>query len=451
MTIKERQEQFSAVIEFLEYQTAIFNSGDFCNCFDLLDESFAIFVGSGTAQQAKIIKEINRSPVSLPIILLVAKGEPLKQATAIQALVQSVQEWPVTYSELMSNFQQLKIQPSHTLLHASANQKNPLIGNSQFILQVCFLISQVANSDSTVLILGESGTGKELVARALHQESSRKNKPFVPINCGAIPAELLESELFGHEKGAFTGALATRKGRFEMAEGGTLFLDEIGDMPMQVKLLRILQERTYERVGGNKTYHCNVRIISATHRDIEDAIEKGLFRQDLFYRLNVFPIEVPALRERPEDIPLLIDDLIKQRKIAEKVSISLSADVVTALNAYHWPGNVRELANLIERLTIIKPNGAIELIDLPKKIRQISVDKLAKEDLQDYIKYSGEEAETASGKVLKNRFVNALPDDGIDLKLHLHDIEVSFIQQALEESNGVVAHAAKSSICAAQI
>jgi sigma-54 specific flagellar transcriptional regulator A len=173
---------------------------------------------------------------------------------------------------------------------------------------LCFLIDQVADSDATVLILGESGTGKEVVARALHRASSRHNHAFVPVNCGAIPAELLESELFGHEKGAFTGALATRQGRFEMAEGGTLFLDEIGDMPMpmQVKLLRVLQERSFERVGSNKTIHCDVRVISATHRDIEQAIVENLFREDLFYRLNVFPIEMPALRERVEDIPLLI-------------------------------------------------------------------------------------------------------------------------------------------------
>lgn len=440
---KERQEQFAAVIDFLEYQTVLFDSGNFSGCFDLLEESFAIFIGSGVAQQTQIIKKISAFPATLPIILLVAKAEPLKRATSVQALVQSIQEWPVTYSELMTSFQRLKIQPSNSLVQAQA--KKPLVGNSQLISQVCFLISQVANSASTVLILGESGTGKELVARALHQESSRKNKAFVPINCGAIPAELLESELFGHEKGAFTGALASRKGRFEMAEGGTLFLDEIGDMPMpmQVKLLRVLQERTYERVGGNKTYHCNVRIISATHRQIEAAIEKDLFRQDLFYRLNVFPIEVPALRERREDIPTLIDDLIAQRNLIEKVSINMTAEVITQLSAYDWPGNVRELANLIERLTIIKPNGVIEVVDLPKKIRQISTDKLAKEDFQAYMKYSGEEPAIESEVKLISSNTEILPDEGIDLKLHLHNIEVKLIQQALDDCNGVVAHAAK--------
>ncbi|MDC9728420.1 MAG: sigma-54 dependent transcriptional regulator [Methyloprofundus sp.] len=441
---KERQEQFSAVIEFLEYEIVHFTSANFSAGLDLLADSFAVFIGAGLKQQAKILKEINHSAATLPIILLVAKGEALKQPSKQQKLVQSIQEWPVTYSELMSSFQQLKIEQNHSLLQSKTTKKKPLVGSSTLISQVCFLISQVANSDATVLILGESGTGKELVARALHQESTRKDKPFVPINCGAIPAELLESELFGHEKGDFTGALASRKGRFEMAEGGTLFLDEIGDMPMpmQVKLLRVLQERTYERVGGSKTYHCDVRIISATHRDIEEAIEKDLFRQDLFYRLNVFPIEVPALRERVEDIPLLVDDLIAQRKAVSKAGISIGGEVLNALSTYDWPGNIRELANLIERLTIIKPNESIDLSDLPKKIRQMKEAKLATEDFHDYMKYSGEEAVEGSANK-EGSTLGILPNKGIDLKSHLHQIEVSLIQQALDDCHGVVAHAAK--------
>src|SRR6187397_1645012 len=187
-------------------------------------------------------------------------------------------------------------------------------GCSQSIQQIQSLIAQVAGHESSVLILGESGTGKEVVARAVHHSSPRRNRPFIAVNCGAIPADLLESELFGHEKGAFTGAVATRKGRFELAEGGTLFLDEIGDMslPMQVKLLRVLQERVFERVGGSVSHRCDVRIIAATHRNLEDAIVAGSFREDLYYRLAVFPIETPPLRERIEDLPLLVETIVSR-------------------------------------------------------------------------------------------------------------------------------------------
>ncbi|MGD8955903.1 MAG: sigma-54-dependent Fis family transcriptional regulator, partial [Chromatiaceae bacterium] len=211
-----------------------------------------------------------------------------------------------------------------------------LSGNSRATRGINKMIEQVADSDATVLILGESGTGKEVVARKLHYHSKRRGRPFVPVNCGAIPGDLLESELFGHEKGAFTGAITARQGRFELAEGGTLFLDEIGDMSlhMQVKLLRVLQERTFERVGSNKTIHCNVRIIAATHRDLEQAIKENNFREDLYYRLNVFPIEVPPLRERVEDIPVLVNDLIQRIEHEKRGSVRLTPAAVTALTHY---------------------------------------------------------------------------------------------------------------------
>ncbi|WP_252345752.1 sigma 54-interacting transcriptional regulator, partial [Shewanella indica] len=199
----------------------------------------------------------------------------------------------------------------------SANQTKlfrSLVGRSEGIANVRHLINQVAGSDATVLVLGPSGTGKEVVARNIHYLSERRDGPFIPVNCGAIPPELLESELFGHEKGSFTGAISSRKGRFELAEGGTLFLDEIGDMPlqMQVKLLRVLQERVFERVGGNKAINADVRVVAATHRNLETMIEEGEFREDLFYRLNVFPIEMPPLSERRDDIPLLLQELVSR-------------------------------------------------------------------------------------------------------------------------------------------
>ena len=250
-----------------------------------------------------------------------------------------------------------------------------LKGNSQAIVNIRKAIDQVAESDATVLILGESGTGKEIIARALHDSSLRRTKLFVPINCGAIPGELLESELFGHEKGAFTGALSARQGRFEMAEGGTLFLDEIGDMPMamQVKLLRVLQERSFERVGSNKTIHCDVRVIAATHRRLADEIKENRFREDLFYRLNVFPIEVSPLRDRIEDIPLLVKDIIACMEVSNRGSVSFTNASLAVFMQYEWPGNIRELANLIERMAIIYPNKQVDVANLPEKFQHYKV------------------------------------------------------------------------------
>ncbi|MEJ2756680.1 MAG: sigma-54-dependent Fis family transcriptional regulator, partial [Gammaproteobacteria bacterium] len=246
-----------------------------------------------------------------------------------------------------------------------------LVGTSRVVVKVRELMAQVADKDVNVLITGESGTGKEVVARNLHYNSHRRHKPFVPVNCGAIPAELLESELFGHEKGAFTGAVVARPGRFELAEGGTLFLDEIGDMPlhMQVKILRVLQERTYERVGSAKTHTADVRIIAATHRNLMSHIEAGTFREDLYYRLNVFPIEMPALRERPEDIPLLLNELIARIENEKRGSIRFNSAAIMTLCRHDWPGNVRELANLVERLVITHPYGVIGVKELPARFR----------------------------------------------------------------------------------
>ena len=247
-----------------------------------------------------------------------------------------------------------------------------LVGQSARLEAVRRLIEQVANTDTNVLILGESGTGKEVAARSLHYRSVRRDKPFVPVNCGAIPHDLLESELFGHEKGAFTGAINARQGRFEMAEGGTLFLDEIGDMSlaMQVKLLRVLQERVFERVGANKSITADVRIVAATHRNLEDDIKAGRFREDLYYRLNVFPIEIPPLRERLEDLPLLLAEINDRLNRGRNTTVQMSPAAYAALKAHLWPGNVRELANLIERLGILHGGKPVALEDLPPKYRR---------------------------------------------------------------------------------
>jgi sigma-54 specific flagellar transcriptional regulator A len=348
-------------------------------------------------------------------------------------------------------------------------------GTSFAIRDVISLIRQVAEHDSTVLILGESGTGKEVAARAVHELSPRRQRPFVAVNCGAIPAELLESELFGHEKGAFTGAVATRKGRFEIAEGGTLFLDEIGDMSptMQVKLLRVLQERVFERVGNHVQVRCNVRIIAATHRNLEDSITTGAFREDLYHRLNVFPIEMPALRSRIEDLPLLVRDFIAHNIAEGRGQVQLSPLSLAALSLYRWTGNVRELANLIERLSIVCSGRVAHVGDLPAKYRpsdwtavteppQISLAEqhshipaslefLFGDEGAPELLSAGALLEAADTQQLAPRVTEPagiidaalLPAAGIDLRAHLTQIERRLIEQALERSHGTVAHAAR--------
>ena len=302
-------------------------------------------------------------------------------------------------------------------------RRHRLTGNSASIRQVRQLIEQVADFSTNVLVTGQSGTGKELVARTIHDLSDRADKPFVPINCGAIPADLLESELFGHKKGAFTGAISDRTGRFELAEGGTLFLDEIGDMSldMQVKLLRVLEERSFERIGSNKTQQCDVRIIAATHRDLPAAVEAGEFREDLYYRLNVFPIEMPPLYKRVSDLPQLLDELLIQHVGENAGNLRVSPAALQALASYSWPGNIRELSNLVERLAIIKPEGIIEVDDLPAKYREASAQPPAE----------------------PNNVSEALQLSQENLKDYLQGLEQDLIQQAFTAANGVVAKAAK--------
>jgi sigma-54 specific flagellar transcriptional regulator A len=346
-------------------------------------------------------------------------------------------------------------------------------GVSRAMRDVHRLIQQVAPFDSNVLILGESGTGKELAARHIHELSGRGQHPFVPVNCGAIPAELLESELFGHEKGAFTGALSARIGRFEFAEGGTLFLDEIGDMSlqMQVKLLRVLQERSFERVGSNRTIRCNVRIIAATHRDLEAAIVAGQFREDLYYRLNVFPLQMPPLRDRLDDLPMLIDTLVERQAQVRGRRIRVTPDAMQCLAMNRWPGNVRELANLLERLAILFPGSTVTANDLPARYRASSTPQwtdvnlriVTRSELTPALASKAERAAEhaytpaifdgaqgdddahgdASADAPADWLGGALPRGGIDLKDHLNAIEIGLIRKALEEADGTVAEAAR--------
>lgn len=308
-----------------------------------------------------------------------------------------------------------------------------LIGNSADTEHVRRMIEQVAPSLATVLITGESGTGKEVVARNIHERSGREG-PFVAVNCGAIPEHLLESELFGHERGAFTGAVKARAGRFEQAKGGTFFLDEIGDMPtvMQVKLLRVLEERVIERVGSTESIPVDVRMIAATHHDLPKRIAEGKFREDLFYRLSVFPIEIAPLRARSEDIPLLIDEFIRRLAAEKSVSLRIARDAMQVLKDYSWAGNVRELANLIERLVVIKPNGMINVGDLPWPI----VERIEPEPEATEIVNSKLNSVSSTVRV-------DLPKEGLDLKRYLAKIEQDMIHQALLEADGVVQRAAQ--------
>ncbi len=338
-------------------------------------------------------------------------------------------------------------------------------GTSVLIRDVISLIRQVAGHDSTVLVLGESGTGKEVCARAIHDLSPRRSRPFVAVNCGAIPADLLESELFGHERGAFTGAVSARKGRFEIAEGGTLFLDEIGDMSptMQVKLLRVLQERVFERVGNQTPMRCNVRIIAATHRNLEESIQRGTFREDLFHRLNVFPIEMPALRARIEDLPLLVRDCIATNLSEGRGRVQLSPRVLGALALCPWTGNVRELANLIERLSIVCAGRVVEVRDLPPKYRPpvdwtleikaldpasvIAEEEHMTEEtalsVLEEVELEGKQHQQAPSNNHAVESLAVLPEQGLDLREHLLTIERQLIEQALQRSRGTVAQAAR--------
>jgi transcriptional regulator with GAF, ATPase, and Fis domain len=288
-----------------------------------------------------------------------------------------------------------------------------MIGESKSILQVFKMIEKVCDTNTTVLIHGESGTGKELIARALHFNSERREGPFIPVNCGAIPSELLESELFGHEKGAFTHAVRTRMGRFELADGGTVFLDEVAEMsPMlQVKLLRVLQERQFERIGGTKTITSDFRVVAATNRDLEEDVKQGKFREDLYYRLLVIPIYAPPLRQRFSDIPLLVEKFLHKFNKTKKRNVKgITEEVMERLFQYSWPGNVRELENLIERMVILAVDDVIGIDDLPERFLQ-----------------KGHGAEE----------VFEIPDKGFSLSDVVGDYEKRLIIQALNQTNWI--------------
>ncbi len=360
---------------------------------------------------------------------------------------------------------------------AKKSPSKAFIGASAGAEAIRHLIERVASSTATVLITGESGTGKELVARALHDQSDRSGGNFVPINCAAIPKDLLESELFGHRKGAFTGAMADRIGRFELAHGGTIFLDEIGDLSldMQVKLLRVLQERTVDPVGGLKSVEVDVRVVAATHRELEAEIEAGRFREDLYYRLNVLPLNTPALRQRTQDVPALLAHFAEHFAVNGQTPISFTADFIEALKDYAWPGNVRELSNLVDRFNTLFSGQLLSLATvpsslLPKGLRTLQAQRVSTpiaDALEIVSPLSAKDMLQSANAEVMNPFANpappltmdlhnevediimlaqglpSLPPEGLSLKDRLADIERDLIVQALNRTDGNVSQTAR--------
>lgn len=328
----------------------------------------------------EVLRTVSKSHPAVPVIMITAFG-------SVDNAVQAVKSGAFDYIEKPFEQEQIRRIVEMAVKQSAANRSAPgalftpeedgengrfgLVGKSPVMQNVFDVIEKVADTPSTVLVTGASGTGKELVAKALHEHSSRREMPFIKINCAAIPGTLMESELFGYEKGAFTGAGTTKPGRFELADGGTLFLDEIGEIPieMQVKLLRAIQESEFERVGGIKTIGIDVRLITATNRDLEQEVASGAFREDLYYRLNVVPLAIPSLKERQEDIPLLVEHIVDRfRKRLRKDVMGVSADALLVLRRYPWPGNIRELENVLERTILFCSTNQIEVQDLPPEI-----------------------------------------------------------------------------------
>lgn len=466
---EERCQQLATVLSFVGEQYVISRVSDAASILALsVNDILTVIVGDASATE---LSDLVRKYPAIPFLLNdVADAAPLEKLANVVGHL-SVPLHYVQLTQFIHHCHQYHNKlPTKRKQSASNNELfKSMVGMSSGIQEVRFLIEQVAPTQANVLILGESGTGKEVVARNIHNLSSRNKGPFVPVNCGAIPGDLLESELFGHEKGAFTGAITARKGRFELAQGGTLFLDEIGDMPqpMQVKLLRVLQERCFERIGGSKSISADVRVIAATHQNLERMIEDGDFREDLYYRLNVFPIENPPLRERQEDVPLLLQELMTrvERETGEYVRFTDMA--LASLKEHPWPGNVRELSNLVERMLILYSGQVVDIPELPKKYQHIDAETYEpeypeevqeKEAINEMFAGFDETVETelVSDNIDEAVWAasfeaqqpasdpNRLPDDGINLKEYLAELEVSLIEQALERHEWVVARSAET-------
>lgn len=425
------QDKVTTVFEFIDFSVKVTHKQSDTETALEADSNLviALIALEDSSLSSNIIALINKIRPALPVFLLNSNNT---ENTIVPKGVSGQISYPVQYRTLLGILRNAEKQGRKSL-RSITEPSVSLTGNSPQLKEIQALIRHVALTDANVLLLGESGTGKEVVARSVHHLSLRTDHPFVAVNCGAIPPELLESELFGHEKGAFTGAISLRKGRFELAEGGTLFLDEIGDMPlpMQVKLLRVLQERCFERVGGTKTIHSNVRLVAATHQDLETKIGEGKFRMDLYYRLNVFPIDLPPLRDRTGDIPMLIKEFATRMELEHRSPVIFDDTAIKALCKHPLPGNVRELENLVERLAILYPGETITNQKLPLRYQHPNnTDSVM----------SVPDTENAIQPAITQ--VNI--DDGIDLKQYLNDLEKNIIETALENADWVVAKAAKA-------
>ena len=449
-----RAERLAGLLEFMDLTPRwVASAGDVDVRRQRPHDWLAVVVGTVDDQKATdaFFAWLGKAQLPPPVLLLEGDTAAFAAAHGLHEAGVWTLESPIRHAQLEACLRRASLKRLDTEHQAQQVTTSGPTGNSPAVTRLRRMIEQVASFDTTVLVLGESGTGKEVVARAIHDQSPRRDGPFVAINCGAIPPDLLESELFGHEKGAFTGALSARKARFEMAEGGTLLLDEIGDMslPMQVKLLRVLQERSFERVGGNQTIRCNVRVIAATHRNLEARIADGHFREDLFYRLNVFPIEMPALRERADDLPDLVMTIAAQLSRTGRGEVRFANETLQALRLYAWPGNVRELTNLVERLAVLHPGGLVRVADLPKRYQPEHLDAVAAEAAAVPAQPAAAAPSMATAvtptTIAAAAVVPAdrLPEAGIDLREHIAQIELNLIRDALDRAGGVVAHAAQ--------
>lgn len=382
----------------------------------ILDYKMPVIDGIEALKRIRILND------KVPLIMITAHGNT---DTAVETMKLGATDYiskPFDMDELKItirkalNLGQLNREIDYLRTQVFEKYNETIIGSSPGMLEIYETIDKVADTNATVLITGESGTGKELIAGAIHNRSSRSDKPYIKVNCGAIPENLLESELFGYEKGAFTGAQSRKAGRFDRAQGGTLFLDEVGELPLalQVKLLRVLQEREFERVGGTEVIKADVRIITATNKDLEKLVNEGRFREDLLYRLKVIPIKIPALRDRRGDIGSLVEFFIdKYSKEMNKKTVLIDKDAIEILLNYDYPGNIRELENIIERAVILSGNGTIAASNLPKEV--------------------------VKGAYADKRDDFILPEQGVSLE----KVEESLIRQAMERSNGNQTHAAK--------
>ncbi|WP_144395168.1 sigma-54 dependent transcriptional regulator [Pleionea sediminis] len=450
----QRCHDIKTILDFIGEECVSVRSDSWKTLLNNPDEFLTVAIGQLNEYEsiADLVEEIQTLSRSLPLLIIGDVSYSGKMSDDLEMQIIGRIDTPPKYNDLLEVLH--ACQECHGNQHIMQLGKQPLelfrsmVGASKPVQKVRKLIGQVAKSDANVLILGESGTGKEVAARNIHYLSDRSDQPFIPVNCGAIPGELLESELFGHEKGAFTGALSARQGRFELAQGGTLFLDEIGDMPlaMQVKILRVLQEKSFERVGGNKTIQADVRIIAATHRNLESEVAEGNFREDLFYRLNVFPIEMPALRDRSDDIPLLVNELTTRLEKHGRDSVRFSANAMASLMRHDWQGNVRELANLVERLCILFPYGVVDVNELPEKYQYLDgLTPYEPPKLKEQIELQEQqEAESSSSSFISESQSLDIPEEGLNLKEFMARLEIEYINKALDKEDWVVAKAAQS-------